>query len=279
MALLLAGRTNDPESDHRPPLTHLPLKDYLVWWNGLPEAARAPIQARWGDPESAEDLEPEGFAIHGVAFGHVVVLVQPSRGYDPDQLSDLHSPDLPPPHRYLAQYLWLRQKHHCQLMVHVGKHGSAEWLPGKSIGLSSACAPALALGSIPNVYPFIVNDPGEGSQAKRRGQAVIIDHLTPPLGRAGLHGDLLALETLLDEYIEARQLGASRCELLECQLVELLRRLEWPSLAEQRPDADQQADFASLLRAGGDLPLRTQGSPDPHGSAPSWRSSRVIKTG
>ena len=109
MALLLAGRTNDPESDHRPPLTHLPLKDYLEWWNGLPEAARAPIQARWGDPESAEDLEPEGFAIHGVAFGHVVVLVQPSRGYDPDQLSDLHSPDLPPPHRYLAQYLWLRQ--------------------------------------------------------------------------------------------------------------------------------------------------------------------------
>ena len=115
-------------------------------------------------------------------------------------------------------------------MVHVGKHGSAEWLPGKSIGLSSACAPALALGSIPNVYPFIVNDPGEGSQAKRRGQAVIIDHLTPPLGRAGLHGDLLALETLLDEYIEARQLGAARCELLERQLVELLGRLEWPSL-------------------------------------------------
>ena len=247
MALLLAGRTNDPESDHRPPLTHLPLKDYLAWWNALPEAARVPIHARWGDPESAEDLEPEGFAIHGVAFGRVVVVVQPSRGYDPDQLSDLHSPDLPPPHRYLAQYLWLRQKHHCQLMVHVGKHGSAEWLPGKSIGLSSACAPALALGSIPNVYPFIVNDPGEGSQAKRRGQAVIIDHLTPPLGRAGLHGDLLALETLLDEYIEARQLGAARCELLERQLVELLGRLEWPSLVNQQPDADQQPDFASLL--------------------------------
>ena len=247
MASVLAGRTNDPESDHRPPLTHLPLRDYLAWWNALPEAARAPIQTRWGDPESAEDLEREGFAIHGVTFGHVVVLVQPSRGYDPDQLSDLHSPDLPPPHRYLAQYLWLRQKHRCQLMVHVGKHGSAEWLPGKSIGLSSACAPALALGTIPNVYPFIVNDPGEGSQAKRRGQAVIIDHLTPPLGRAGLHGDLLSLESLLDEYIEARQLGATRCERLEVQLVELLEQLRWPSLAKQRSEPGQQLDIPLLL--------------------------------
>ena len=247
MASVLAGRTNDPESDHRPPLTHLPLRDYMAWWNALPEAARAPIQTRWGDPESAEDLEREGFAIHGVTFGHVVVLVQPSRGYDPDQLSDLHSPDLPPPHRYLAQYLWLRRKHRCQLMVHVGKHGSAEWLPGKSIGLSSACAPALALGTIPNVYPFIVNDPGEGSQAKRRGQAVIIDHLTPPLGRAGLHGDLLSLESLLDEYIEARQLGATRCERLEVQLVELLEQLRWPSLAKQRSEPGQQPDIPLLL--------------------------------
>lgn len=182
-----------------------------------------------------------------MAFGRVIVLVQPSRGYDPDQLSDLHSPDLPPPHRYLAQYLWLRQQHRCQLMVHVGKHGSAEWLPGKSIGLSSACAPALALGSIPNIYPFIVNDPGEGAQAKRRGQAVIIDHLTPPLGRAGLHGELLSLETLLDEYIEARQLGASRCEQLERQLVELLEQLQWPSLAKQSSNSELKPDFGSLL--------------------------------
>ena len=247
MARVLAGRTNDPESHLRPPLTHLPLADYLGWWKALPDAAKEPIQARWGEPDSAEDLEPEGFAIHGVAFGRVIVLVQPSRGYDPDQLSDLHSPDLPPPHRYLAQYLWLRQQHRCQLMVHVGKHGSAEWLPGKSIGLSSACAPALALGSIPNIYPFIVNDPGEGAQAKRRGQAVIIDHLTPPLGRAGLHGELLSLETLLDEYIEARQLGASRCEQLERQLVELLEQLQWPSLAKQSSNSELKPDFGSLL--------------------------------
>ena len=94
-----------------------------------------------------------------------MVLLQPDRGYDPDQIADLHSPDLPPPHRYLAQYLWLREVHGTQAMVHVGKHGSAEWLPGKAVGLSRGCGPELALGAIPHLYPFIVNDPGEGAQA------------------------------------------------------------------------------------------------------------------
>ena len=244
---VLDGRTNDPESHTRPPMTYLPLSHYQRWWASLPEEARSPILERWGVPEDAVDLEPLGFAIHGVRFGRVVVLVQPSRGYDADQLSDLHSPDLPPPHRYLAQYLWLREVHHCQLMLHVGKHGSAEWLPGKSVGLSPCCAPALALGAIPHLYPFIVNDPGEGSQAKRRGHAVILDHLTPPLGRAGLHGNMLSLESLLDEYIEARQLGASRCAQIEQQLIQLLIDLNWPTIETILAKQNSSADISSLL--------------------------------
>ena len=246
MTVVLRGRTNDPESHARAPLTHLPLSQYQRWWSALPEAARAPIRKRWGNPDVAQDLDPEGFAIHGVRFGRVVVLVQPSRGYDPDQLSDLHSPDLPPPHRYLAQYLWLREDHRCQLMMHVGKHGSAEWLPGKSVGLSDSCAPDLALGAIPHLYPFIVNDPGEGSQAKRRGHAVILDHLTPPLGRAGLHGGLLSLESLLDEYVEAQQLGSARCDLIQRQLIELLRELNWPLLPDNQA-ALTDSDYLSGL--------------------------------
>ena len=247
MKMLLARRTNDPESHHRPALTHLSLADYQSWWRSLPEQARESIRKRWGDPEDAIDLEPLGFAIHGLQFGRVVVLIQPSRGYDADQLSDLHSPDLPPPHRYLAQYVWLRQVRRCQLMLHVGKHGSAEWLPGKSVGLSDSCAPGLALGAIPHLYPFIVNDPGEGSQAKRRGHAVILDHLTPPLGRAGLHGDLLSLESLLDEYIEARQLGASRCEQIERQLLMLLSDLNWPAVGVQSVDQIRSDAVGEML--------------------------------
>jgi cobaltochelatase CobN len=247
MAMILAGRTNDPESHLRPALTHLPLETYVSWWSTLPQSARDVIERRWGQPHSAEDLDADGFAIHGIQFGKVTVLVQPSRGYDPEQLSDLHSPDLPPPHRYLAQYLWLRLVARCQLMIHVGKHGSAEWLPGKSVGLSASCGPSLALGPIPHLYPFIVNDPGEGSQAKRRGHAVILDHLTPPLGRAGLHGSLLSLESLLDEYIEARQLGASRCRALEQQLSALLVELDWPGRPDTLNAASESSHWSATL--------------------------------
>ena len=246
MGRLLAGRTNDPESHHLSPLDHLPLEVYQNWWRSLPATARERIESRWGVPESAVDLEPEGFAIHGLRFGHICVLVQPSRGYDPDQLSDLHSPDLPPPHRYLAQYLWMRQVQGTQMLVHLGKHGSAEWLPGKAVGLSRGCGPELALGPIPHLYPFIVNDPGEGSQAKRRGHAVILDHLTPPLGRAGSHGSLEQLEGLLDEYVEANQLGAARAPELNGQLLQLLTKLNWPGLPpSSSPGAKDPELFAS----------------------------------
>jgi cobaltochelatase CobN len=155
----------------------------------------------------------------------VAVLIQPARGYDRDPAATFHSPDLPPTHAYLAQYLWLRQPFAVQAVVHVGKHGNLEWLPGKALGMSDACFPELALGPLPHLYPFIVNDPGEGSQAKRRAQAVILDHLTPPLGRAGLHGPLLQLEGLLDEYWEARDLGSERAPQLRARLVELLSGL------------------------------------------------------
>ena len=228
---LMMGRTNAPEGLNRPPLDHLSLADYQLWWRTVPPQAQRLIEKRWGAPDQACDLDGgKGFAIHGLRFGHVVVLLQPDRGYDPEQIADLHSPDLPPPHRYLAQYLWLREQHRTQVMLHVGKHGSAEWLPGKGVGLSPSCGPALALGPIPHLYPFIVNDPGEGSQAKRRAQAVILDHLMPPIGRAGLHGPLQELEGLLDELVEARLLGAERTTVLETSVLACLRKLNWPGL-------------------------------------------------
>jgi len=231
---LLAGRSNDPESGHRPPLDHLPLVEYEAWYGELPLAARERIEAVWGEPAGDEGLEAsaEGtpaFAVRGLRFGQVVVVIQPERGYGRQPELRYHSPDLPPTHAYLAQYLWLRRRFACQVVVHVGKHGNLEWLPGKGVGLAATCFPEVALGPMPHLYPFIVNDPGEGSQAKRRSQAVILDHLTPPLGRAGLHGDLQALEALLDEYWEARELGAERCGALRAKLEAELKRLELPS--------------------------------------------------
>ncbi|MBM5791676.1 MAG: cobaltochelatase subunit CobN [Cyanobacteria bacterium M_surface_10_m1_298] len=227
---LLQGRSNDPESTHRPPLAHLSLEVYQRWYQELPAEARERLEQQWGAPGDDPSLEPAGFPIHGLRFQRVWVLIQPSRGYERDPSLSYHSPDLAPTHHYLAHYLWLRQDAQIQLICHVGKHGNLEWLPGKGIGLSTQCFPDLALGPMPHLYPFIVNDPGEGSQAKRRAQAVILDHLTPPLGRAGLHGDLRALEALIDEYWEAVQLGSVRADALRDAALAQLAELALPDL-------------------------------------------------
>ncbi|MEB3303118.1 MAG: cobaltochelatase subunit CobN [Cyanobacteriota bacterium] len=247
MALLLGGRTNDPESDHRPALAWLPLECYRAWYGGLPAGGRQTLEEAWGPPEDdaalSHHIGGQAFPIHGVRFGSVVVLIQPSRGYDLDPSRTYHSPDLPPPHTYLATYLWIRLVERANAVVHVGKHGNLEWLPGKGVGLSEDCFPEWALGPMPHLYPFIVNDPGEGSQAKRRSQAVILDHLTPPLGRAGLEGELQRLEALLDEYWQAQELGSGRTELLRPQLETLLGQLELPTHAAlQTPLAGTSSD-------------------------------------
>ncbi|MGL5074316.1 MAG: cobaltochelatase subunit CobN, partial [Waterburya sp.] len=148
----------------------------------------------------------------------------PSRGYDRDPSLNYHAPDLEPTHEYLAYYHWLRSCFGVQAIVHVGKHGNLEWLPGKSLALSASCYPEVALQAIPNIYPFIVNDPGEGSQAKRRSQAVIIDHLTPPLTRAELYGGLEKLEALIDEYYEAQSLDPTRLNIISDRITQLVQQ-------------------------------------------------------
>ncbi len=268
---LLAGRSNDPESSHRPALGQLSLADYQLWYQRLPADGRQRLEAVWGPPEADRELESgaggaAAFPIRGLRFDRVVLLIQPARGYDRDPSLSYHSPDLPPTHAYLAQYLWLRQQFAAQVVVHVGKHGNLEWLPGKGLGLSASCFPEWALGPLPHLYPFIVNDPGEGSQAKRRAQAVILDHLTPPLGRAGLYGPLQRLETLLDEYWEASQLGAERALLLREQLAQQLQQLALPGLASDLDQQLEQADgyLCELKEAQIRLGLHTYGTlPEP----------------
>jgi cobaltochelatase CobN len=245
---LLAGRSNDAESGHRPPLDHLALVDYQRWYGTLPAEGRQRLEAVWGPADRDSALEPQAggelaFAVRGLRFGNVCLFIQPDRGYDRDPTLTYHAPDLPPTHGYLAQYLWLRQSFGAHAVVHVGKHGNLEWLPGKALGLSDQCFPEWALGPLPHLYPFIVNDPGEGSQAKRRSQAVILDHLTPPLGRAGLHGPLQQLEALLDEYWEATQVGSQgRAALLRGKLADHLAELELPLASDT--DLDARLDAA-----------------------------------
>ena len=230
---LTSGVTNDPESrELRPVQQWVEQLDYNKYFATLPPAVQKAIGDRWGlpfdtnhrDAEKAEERGKESLAIAGIQLGNIFVGIQPSRGYDIDPALNYHAPDLEPPHAYLAFYYWVRQQFGASAVVHVGKHGNLEWLPGKSVALSEGCYPEVALGAIPHLYPFIVNDPGEGAQAKRRAQAVIIDHLTPPMTRAELYGCLQQLEGLIDEYYEAQSLDPSRLPLIRDRITALVQQ-------------------------------------------------------
>ena len=212
---LLGGVSNDLDSlDLRPCMQSLALDEYLAMFNALPAANRLAVTERWGEPHNDPMFRSGRLMIAGLRFGLTFVGIQPARGYQVDASAVYHDPDLVPPHGYLAFYFWLRHTYGAHAVVHVGKHGNLEWLPGKSVALGADCWPDLLLGPLPHLYPFIVNDPGEGSQAKRRTQAVIIDHLMPALTRAETYGPLLELERQMDEYVEALSLDPRRAQRL-----------------------------------------------------------------
>ncbi|MFS2150458.1 cobaltochelatase subunit CobN [Rhizobium sp. Rhizsp42] len=194
-------------------------RDFLAT---LPKKIQAEINARWGEPEADPYVVDGAFALPLTRFGDVLVGIQPARGYNIDPKESYHSPDLVPPHGYLAFYAFLRHQFDAHAVIHMGKHGNLEWLPGKALALSESCYPEAILGPLPHLYPFIVNDPGEGTQAKRRTAAVIIDHLTPPLTRAESYGPLKDLEALVDEYYEASGGDPRRIRLLGKQILELV---------------------------------------------------------
>lgn len=221
---LLGGVTNDLDSiDLRPCQQSMALDEYLDAFDDLPQASRDAVNTRWGAPQNDPMFRSGRMMIAGIRFGLTFVGIQPARGYQVDPSAVYHDPDLVPPHGYLAFYFWLRKAYGAHAVLHVGKHGNLEWLPGKGVGLSQDCWPDAVLGAMPNIYPFIVNDPGEGAQAKRRTQAVIIDHLMPPLTRAETYGPLRNLELLADEYYEAQLLDPRRAQELQRDILRLVR--------------------------------------------------------
>jgi cobaltochelatase CobN len=249
MDRLTRGVTNDSDvRDLRAALQSFALDDYLQCLAALPDELRDALNQRWGPPERDPTVRRGRFMISGWRCGRVFVGIQPARSREANDYASYHDADLVPPHAYLAFYFWLRHVFGADAVVHVGKHGSLEWLPGKSVALSGRCWPDVALGPMPHLYPFIVNDPGEGSQAKRRAQAVIIDHLMPPLTRAETYGPLQDLERQVDEYYEALMVDARRARLLRGTILETIvehRLHEELSLAQP---ASQDEEDALLTR-------------------------------
>ncbi|MEP3047360.1 MAG: cobaltochelatase subunit CobN [Roseibium sp.] len=221
MGVLTCGVTNALDGrEGRRGFETLSLLDYRTAFKSLSSDVQTAVLDRWGTPEDDPHVVGGDFRLALHRFGNQVVGIQPARGYNIDPKETYHDPDLVPPHHYFAFYIWLRQSFGVDAVIHLGKHGNLEWLPGKALTLSENCFPEAVLGPTPNIYPFIVNDPGEGAQAKRRTSAVIVDHLTPPLTRAESHGVAEELETLLDEYylasgVDPRRLNALTRDILD----------------------------------------------------------------
>ncbi|MFB8279360.1 cobaltochelatase subunit CobN [Nocardia colli] len=231
---------------------------YTAWFDTLPEDLREAIVESWGPPPGElyvdRSADPKGeIVIAALRFGNVVLMVQPPRGFGENPVAIYHDPDLPPSHHYLAAYRWLSapEGFGADAMVHLGKHGNLEWLPGKTLGMSASCGTDAALGDLPLIYPFLVNDPGEGTQAKRRAHATLVDHLIPPMARAESYGDISRLEQLLDEHANISTLDPAKLPAIRQQIWTLMRAAKMDhdlGLAE-RPDEDVFDDM--LLHVDG----------------------------
>jgi cobaltochelatase CobN len=235
----------------------IPAEDYRRWTADLPASLMNDVTKAWGEaPGELFVNDQQEIVLATIRAGNVVLLIQPPRGFGENPVAIYHDPDLAPSHHYLAAYRWLDSDVEsggfgAHAAVHLGKHGSMEWLPGKNAALSAACATDAAIGNLPLVYPFLVNDPGEGAQAKRRAHATIVDHLVPPMARAESYGDIARLEQLLDEHANIAAMDPAKLPAIRGEIWTLMHAAEMHRDLglEERPEDEEFGDF--LLHVDG----------------------------
>ena len=252
-ALISAGG-QDPEWLTAEQLSGQPVRIaadvYRRWLAQLPADLVTAITAAWGDApgelfvDRSRNRDGEIVAA-ALQAGNLVILVQPPRGFGENPIAIYHDPDLAPSHHYVAVYRWLEREFGAHAVIHVGKHGNLEWLPGKNLGMSASCGTDAAIGSMPLIYPFLVNDPGEGTQAKRRAHATIVDHLVPPMARAESYGDIARLEQLLDEYAQVNAMDPAKAPALRGEIWTLITaaQLDHDLGLEKAPEEEVFDDF------------------------------------
>ncbi|UTM36457.1 cobaltochelatase subunit CobN [Rhodococcus pyridinivorans] len=229
--------------------------DYLAWTKDLPAELTDAMSEAWGPAPGSLFVDGSGgdkaIVLATLQAGNVVLMIQPPRGFGENPVAIYHDPDMAPSHHYLAAYKWIEHGFGADAVVHLGKHGSMEWLPGKNAGLSAACATDAAIGNLPLIYPFLVNDPGEGAQAKRRAHAIIVDHLIPPMARAESYGDIARLEQLLDEYSNIAAMDPAKLSAIRAQIWTLIQaaKLDHDLGLDDRPHDAEFDDF--LLHVDG----------------------------
>jgi cobaltochelatase CobN len=255
MARLADGLTYDAETLSSAELSMavggMDVDRYSAWFAGLPAEARAEVEQRWGPAPGVQRVHDGELVFSGLDLGNAVIAIQPPRGYGDDPVAVYHSPTLAPTHHYLAFYRWLDEVWGADAVIHLGKHGTLEWLPGKAVGLSAGCWPDAALGDVPFFYPFVVNDPGEGTQAKRRTHAVVVDHLLPPMTRADTYDEMAQLEQAFDEYAQLQALDPSK--------LPALRERIWGLLTSAAIDRDLGLSGAELDEGFDDVIVEVDG--------------------
>lgn len=230
---------------------------YDAWTADVPAPLMDAMVEAWGESPGRLFVNDAGeIVLATIRAGNVVLLIQPPRGFGENPVAIYHDPELAPSHHYLAAYRWLGAPESeggfgAHAVVHLGKHGSMEWLPGKNAALSASCATDAAIGNLPLVYPFLVNDPGEGAQAKRRAHATIVDHLVPPMARAETYGDIARLEQLLDEHANIAAMDPAKLPAVRGEIWQLMHAAEMHRDLglDERPEDDEFDDF--LLHVDG----------------------------
>jgi cobaltochelatase CobN len=246
---LIAAGGQDPEWLTEEQLAgnpiRVPASRYHEWFATLPAELRGAMEEHWGPAPGELYVDNGDIVLASLRSGNVIIMIQPPRGFGENPVAIYHNPDLPPSHHYLAAYRWLEEEFGAHAVVHLGKHGSLEWLPGKTAGLSASCAPDAVLGNLPLVYPFLINDPGEGAQAKRRAHATIVDHLIPPMARAESYGDMARLEQLLDEHANIAAMDPAKLPAIRAQIWTLIQaaKLDHDLGVEERPHDAEFDDF------------------------------------
>ena len=209
----------------------IPMEVYKEWYGQLSDKIRTEMEKKWGRPEESQLMvwkDAAGkpyFVIPVVKYGKVILTPQPPRGWEEQEKSLYHDPLVPPPHQYLAYYLFMKYGFEADALVHIGTHGTHEWLPGKEAGLGPDDYPEALIRDVPNIYPYVVDNVGEGLQAKRRGQAVVIDHMTPPFDKASLNPELRDLKSGISKYYDQKSKSFVSARALFQELVLQIRML------------------------------------------------------
>ncbi|MFI5930931.1 cobaltochelatase subunit CobN [Actinoplanes sp. NPDC051494] len=246
---LIAAGGQDPDWLTEEQLAGNPVRingdKYAAWFATLPADLRDGMVQHWGPPPGELYVDGGDIVLAALRDENTVVMVQPPRGFGANPVAIYHDPDLPPSHHYLAAYRWLADEFGAHAVVHVGKHGNLEWLPGKNVGMSASDGTDAALGDLPLIYPFLVNDPGEGTQAKRRAHATLVDHLIPPMARAESYGDIARLEQLLDEHANIAALDPAKLPAIRAQIWTLIQaaKMDHDLGLDNRPGDEEFDEF------------------------------------